>query len=96
VGVILALVAGILEALIDLFPLQHLDRLELAFEQLGDQRVVERISLVLEIGIFTIAWWIGRRATGPCGVVMASTCSRIAAGCRPRRRGASGDSRTEG
>ena len=48
---VLAAVAGLLEAFVDLLPLQDLDRLDAAFlEELGDHREVERVALVLELG----------------------------------------------
>src|SRR5512139_1059468 len=51
VGEVLAAVAGLLEPLVDLLPLQDLDRLGVALlVEAGDDHEVERVALVLELG----------------------------------------------
>src|SRR6185295_3720028 len=51
VGVVLALVAGVLQPLVDLLPLQDLQGIApVRLEQLGDDRVVELVGAVLQVG----------------------------------------------
>src|SRR6185295_20312824 len=49
VGVVLAAIAGLFEAVVDLLPLQDLDGVAaIGLEEVGDHRAVEGVSLVLE------------------------------------------------
>src|SRR6185295_10418527 len=51
VGVVLALVAGVLQPVVDLLPLQDLQGIAaVGLEQVGDDRVVEEVRAVLQIG----------------------------------------------
>src|SRR6185295_11231462 len=49
VGVVAALVAGVLEAVVDFLPLQDLDRVLPRLEQVGVHGAVQRVGLVLEL-----------------------------------------------
>src|SRR4051812_28948280 len=51
VRVVLALVAGVLQAFVDLLPLQDLQRIAAGgLEEVGDHRVVKDVGAVLEVG----------------------------------------------